>query len=166
MNIELYYSNKEALDKRLQFFEDKRQLIKIEPNKDLIKAHIDKAEHNLNFFGENRDKRKYNDWLIVILYYALYHLALALLVNKNVNSKNHTATLLFLIKHYSIAKDDAELIHELSISKDDAELYTELKKDRHSASYSTSIIFTNEKIDEYRKRVIDFMQKTKEILEN
>ncbi|MCF7799087.1 DNA-binding protein [Candidatus Woesearchaeota archaeon] len=118
----------------------------------------------MEFFTLNKDKIKFNDWLIVTLYYSLYHCALALVTNKSFISKNHTATLLFLIKEYNIDIKDAELINELSINKDDAKFYTNLKIDRHNASYATEILFSKDKIEDYRFKVVEFMQKTEELV--
>jgi uncharacterized protein (UPF0332 family) len=98
------------------------------------------------------------------LYYALYHCALALVANKGYKSKNHTATLLLLIKYYSLTQEEIEFIDELSINKEDTEFYATLKKERHSASYSTTHFFEDEKIKEYRVRVNNFLQKTIDIL--
>ena len=166
MNINVYYFNKQKLDEKINFFEKNRQLIKEKHNLGLVFAHLDKAKHNLEFFKKNKDDEKFNDWLIVILYYALYHSALALVVNRNYTSKNHTATLLFLIKFYSIKKEDAELIEELSINRNDAEFYTHLKIERHTASYATSLSFTQNQITEYKERVIEFIQKVEDIVKN
>jgi len=130
----------------------------------LVESYLSKAKHNLNFFTLNQNQSQYNDWLVVMLYYALYHCALALLAKKKYMSKNHAATLLFLIKEYSLDLEDAKLISELSISKDDAELYTNLKTDRHNASYATKMLFSDEKIENYRFKVVEFMQKTRELL--
>jgi len=164
MNINIYFKDKTKLDEDLKFFEKKQLLKKTDSNISLINAHIDKSKHNMAFFNKNSDDNEFNDWLIVTLYYALYHSALALVTSKNYTSKNHKATLLFLIKHYSITEKEAELINDLSIKKEDAELYTSLKKDRHSASYATNTLFTNEKINEYKIKVIEFIQKTEDIL--
>ncbi|MBU0757433.1 MAG: DNA-binding protein [Nanoarchaeota archaeon] len=164
MKISDYFLNKELLDNQIEFYKQKKQLRKIEKNNELVQAYLAKAKHNMEFFTLNEDKTKFNDWLIVTLYYALYHSALALVTKKSYTSKNHTATLLFLIKYYSIRQEEAELINELSISKEDAELYTDLKTDRHNASYETRILFTKEKIQEYRTAVINFIQKTEEII--
>lgn len=166
MNIEIYYLNKQKLEDKINLFKKTSQLIHQEHNHRLILAHLDKAKHNLRFFDKNKDDEAFNDWLIVILYYALYHSALALVTNKNYTSKNHTATLLFLIKFYSIQKEDAELIEELSVNKEDAEFYTNLKFKRHIASYSTSTSFTQNQITNYRLKVIEFIQKVEDIIKN
>ena len=57
------------------------------------------------------------------------------------------------------------LLNELSISKEDAELYTQLKGDRHDASYATNIKFNNEIIADYENKVLDFINKTEEIIQ-
>jgi len=165
MNIDKLFSDKKYLSKEILFFKTKKQIRIIKENKELVKSHIKKARHNLEFFKLNKDYHKFNDWLIVTLYYSLYHCALALLVNKNYSSKNHYATILILIKEYPVTKDEVKLLNELSINKEDAELYTDLKRDRHDASYSTKTKFDQETIKDYENKVLDFINKTEEILE-
>src|SRR3989344_2434606 len=127
MNIDKLFSDKEYLEKELEFFLAKKQLKKSNDNPELVESHIKKTKHNLEFYKLNKEHHKFNDWLIVTLYYSLYHSALALITSKCYSSKNHYATILILIKEYSITKDDVRLLNELSISKEDAELYTNLK---------------------------------------
>lgn len=164
MNIEKLFSDKEYLEKQLDFFITKKQINFIAENKELVKSHLKKARHNLEFFKLNKEHSKFNDWLIVTLYYSLYHSALALITNKKYSSKNHYATILILIKEYSITEDEVNLIKELSINKEDAELYTNLKEDRHDASYATNIKFDEKTINNYEDKVLDFMNKTEELL--
>lgn len=165
MRIEEYFEDEKKLDNSLSFFERKNLLVKKEV-KQLSTSHIEKAIHNLEFYEKNKNDYKFNDWLIIILYYSLYHCALALVVNKNFVSKNHSATLLFIIKHYNLEKEEVNLIDELSINKNDAEFYTTLKQERHSANYSTDFKFKNNIIEEYKKRTLFFLHKVKLILNN
>ena len=165
MDIDRLFSEKEYLEKEIHFFILKKQIKKIDNNKELVVSHIKKARHNLEFFKLNREHHKFNDWLIVTLYYTLYHSALALITNKNYSSKNHYATILILIKEYSITRDEAKLLDDLSISKEDAELYTNLKDDRHDASYTTNIKFSKEMIEDYENKVLDFMNKAEELIQ-
>ena len=130
----------------------------------MAQSHLKKARHNLEFYKLNKNQHKFNDWLVVTLYYSLYHSALALITHKKYSSKNHYATILLLIREYMIRRDEAELLQELSISKEDAELYTQLKDDRHDASYATNIRFQNETIEGYENRVLDFINKTEELI--
>ena len=148
---------------KYDFFMRKNVLRKIGYDKDLVKAHLDKSSHNMMFFDKNSDDSTFNDWLIVTLYYALYHAALSLIAHKGYTSSNHSATLVFLLVEYYHLKDDVRFIDELSIQKQDAQLYTELKSDRHQASYQTTHSFTAKTIEEYRERVIHFIQKAKSI---
>ncbi len=166
MNIEKLFSDKKYLEKELSFFLTKKQIKIITKNKELVISHIKKARHNIEFYQLNKTRTKFNDWLIVTLYYSLYHCALALITNKNYSSKNHHATILILIKEYSITKEEAKLIEELSINKKDAELYTNLKEDRHNASYTTSTTFNVKQIEFYEDKVLEFINKTEEILKN
>ena len=165
MDIERLFSDKEYLQKELIFFSKKRHLKVIQKNQELVASHLKKSRHNLEFYQLNKGHHDFNDWLIVILYYSLYHAALALTTNKNYSSKNHYATLLILIKEYPITKEEVRLLQELSITKEDAELYTNLKEDRHDASYATSIKFSQEMIDKYASHVLDFINKTEEIIQ-
>mgnify|MGYP005838376243 CR=1 FL=1 len=166
MNIDKLFSNKELLEKELKFFKDRKHVKIIEENEELVGAHIKKARHNMKFFRKNNDDGEFNDWLIVILYYSLYHAALALITEKKYTSKNHYATILLLIKEYSITREEARLMQKLSISREDAELYTNLKEDRHDASYSSDTRFESETIKDYEHKVIDFLNKTEEIIIN
>ena len=165
MDIDRLFSDKEYLKKEIGFFMAKKQIKNISNNHELVNSHLKKARHNLEFFRLNKEHPKFNDWLIVTLYYSLYHSALALITNKNYSSKNHYATILILIKEYSITKDEARLLDELSISKEDAELYTNLKDDRHDASYATDIKFSQETIKDYENQVLDFVNKTEELIQ-
>ena len=165
MDIDKLFSDKKHLESGINFFRVKKQIKDIQTNKELVNSHLKKARHNLKFYKLNKSYDTYHDWLIVTLYYALYHSALALITNKNYSSKNHHATILLLIKEYSITKDEANLLNELSISKEDAELYTNLKEDRQDASYATNIKFNRETIEDYENKVLDFMNKAEELIQ-
>lgn len=162
MNIDKLFKNKIELNK--QYSVHLKNLQRIETNPELVNAHLEKAKHNLKFFQKNQNNTEFNDWLITILYYSLYQTALALLTHKNFKSKNHSATLIFLIKHYSELEQEIKTLQELSIKKEDAILYTKLKKDRQDASYTTVTMFSKEKIKNYKIKVIDFINKAQEII--
>jgi len=165
MNIERLFQDRKYLEKELVFFINKKHIKIIDKNPELVQSHLKKARHNLEFYKLNNKHDKFGDWLIVTLYYALYHSALALITNKKYASKNHYATIIILIKEYAITRQEAELLNELSINKEDAELYTNLKDDRHDASYQTNIKFNNKKIKEYEDKVLNFINKTEELIQ-
>jgi len=166
MNINKLFADKNFLESEIKFLIRKKQIKKIDSNDELVMSHIQKAKHNIGFFKLNKQYENYSDWLIVTLYYALYHTALALITHKNYSSKNHYATILLLIKEYSLSKEEIKLINDLSVNKKDAELYTKLKNDRHDASYSTEIKFARELINAYQREVLNFINKTEEIIGN
>ena len=165
MNIDKLFLDKQYVEKELDFFITKKHIKKIKENKKLVSSHLKKARHNIEFYKLNKEHTKFNDWLIVTLYYALYHSALALITNRNFSSKNHYATILILIKEYAITRDEAKLLNDLSINKEDAELYTNLKDDRHDASYATNSKFSQEIIEDYENKVLDFINKTEELIQ-
>jgi len=44
------------------------------PNIDLIKSHVDKADHNLIVMTD-LDKLGHSDWVVITAYYSMYHSA-------------------------------------------------------------------------------------------
>ncbi len=165
MNIDKYYADKNILKLVINQYIHQNILRKESFAKTLVLAHLAKAKHNLRFVNKNKSDEEFNDWTIVGLYYAAYHAALALVTNKGYISKNHEATLLFIIKEYSLNKKEIELINDMEITKIDVEFYTVLKEKRTQASYATNTLFRTEKIKEYHKRTIEFIHKVEEILE-
>ncbi len=166
IEIKDYFENPQLLDSHLGFHLKKENIIPEESVKGLVKAHLEKAKHNLRTADLLIKNKDYNDWVVISLYYALYHSCLSLLAKKGYSSKNHTATLLFIIKNYSnISKEEIEMIDCAQLTKSDAEFYTSLKQDRHDANYSTNSIFMPGIIDDLRKRTILFINKVEHILE-
>ena len=95
----------------------------------------------------------------------MYHSFLALVENKGYSSKNHIATVIFILKHYvDFDVSELELLEKLEISKTDAEFYTQLKDDRTNASYSTSYSFDDEKVISLNKKVKKLLFKIKEVI--
>lgn len=164
MNINKLFENKKYLQQEYEYYLQHNQLRRIQTNPQLTQAHLTKAKHNLAFHNKNTDNNKFLDWLIITLYYALYHAALALITNKKHTSKNHYATILVLIKEYAITQEEAQLLNELAINKQDAQLYTQLKQEREKASYHTTTAFTHKQVHNYRQQTIAFINKTQEIL--
>jgi uncharacterized protein (UPF0332 family) len=164
MNISRLFSDKKYLAEAFKFFKEKQQIEQIKKNPELVNSYLEKSKHNLAFFKLNQKYSEYLDWQIVALYYSLYHTCLALITNKNYFSKNHTATILILIKEYSISEKEAELINKLSIKKEEAQLYNNLKRDRQDASYSTNTKFTKKQIEDYFIEVTKFLNKAEEII--
>ena len=155
---------KEELIRKLEEYKGKEQISVQEPDKEEIKGHIHKAEHNIKFV-EDTSKKAFSDWVLVGCYYTLYHTALALILQKGYASKNHDATLCLLIKEYykQISNDEIELINFTFLTKEDFFFYAESKNKREEASYSTKTIF--EDINKIIIKTRLFLNKTKEMIE-
>ena len=163
MKIDELIKNKKTLDEIYNFYIKKKIIIK--KDSDLSKAHIAKSNSNMEFVDFLLKNNKFLDWCIVGLYYAVYHASLALLSRKGFSSKNHNATLCFLIKNFSdFSKEEIELIDNLRISREEIEFYSGLKEERGKASYSTTLLFKREDVEEFREKSISLINKIKAIL--
>lgn len=163
--VKLWLENKEALERSYRYYLDTGIIQKIQPSENLVKAHMEKSDHNLEFAYSLITENKFPDWAITGLYYALYHSSLALLAKKGFASKDHTATVCFLIKHYvEFSKEDIELYDGLSLTRNEIQIYTDLKSERQKASYSTKMLFDAGHIKNLREKAIHFINKAKSML--
>lgn len=97
----------------------------------------------------------------------MYHSFLALVENKGYSSKNHNATIVFVLKNYiDFDTEELKLFDHLKISGDDAKFYANLKEKRTKASYSTNIDFNNYDIEQLIKKVKLLLLKINNIIEN
>lgn len=143
------------------------------------KLYLRKTDHNLNLANWLKEKHKdeipemfgketFYDWVIDIYYYAIYHAALSLVSKKGYESKNHSATLCFLIYCYyhikrSIDKRDIELV--AGLNKEDIEMMGRTKEMRERACYDVHEIFEQQLAEETKNKAIEFITKVKKILE-
>ncbi len=167
MKIEELIEDKKKIEELYKNYLNKKLIIKSKDHNLLKKTHIEKAKHNLGFAEKILNFEDYNDWIIISLYYTLYHSFLALVQKKGYSSKNHNATLTFILKHYiEFEKAELELFVNLKISEEDAIFYSRLKEYRTKASYSTNINFKNEDVNELNKKVKKLLIKINHIIEN
>lgn len=158
--------DKDALEKSYQSYLDKRIIKRVPKTESLVNAHMEKSDRNIEFSYFLISSQKYPDWAIVGFYYALYHASLALLANVGFSSKDHTATLCFLMRHYVVfSEEDLKLYDSLVLTKDEVESYTTLKSERQKASYSTEDAFDLDNVNILREKSIRFINKVKSILE-
>lgn len=166
---EVWIENKKKLE--LDFKKHlKSKKIKIETeNEELVKGHLEKADHNLKFVKSTLELKEFNDWAIVSAYYSIYHASLALCALKGFSTKDHSATLLILVKEFynkELTKEEIELINNSTIEKEYILYYVESRKQRSKASYSTRFDFTKEEAESLRLKAIKFVNKVKEIVES
>ncbi len=175
----IWINNKGACARWLSEYIKKRILRKSIDNS---KLHSKKSNHNLNFANWILEKHKdeipkyfgketFYDWVIDIYYYAIYHMALALMSKEGYESKNHSATLCFLINfHYHkqkvLDKEDVEFIaNYLSLDKKDLETLGMSKELREKASYDVHELFEQKLAKQIQEQAINFVNKIKGILE-
>ncbi len=146
---------------------------------DESKLHIKRTDHNLTFANWIIEKHKdeipevfgedtFYDWVINIYYYAIYHAALALISKEGFTSKNHSATLCFLIYHHfhlqsALAKEDVELIVS-SLEKEDIETLGTSKELREKACYNIHESFEKKLVEQIKEEAVDFANKIKMLL--
>ncbi|MDI6737385.1 MAG: hypothetical protein QME12_02605 [Nanoarchaeota archaeon] len=162
--LAMLLSDKELVEKRIESYIQKKALFLRQKDRREIEGHISKAMHNLEFIPEISSR--FGDWKLVVCYYASYHMALALALDRGYSSKSHDATLCVLIKHYFkvISADEIKMLNEAWLDNEDILFYAQSKNEREKASYSTRIAFESSGIEEIKLKTILFVNKAKEIL--
>jgi len=154
-------------EKIKQYIEDK-SLRKLPVDKEEVRGHIMKSDHNLKFVNDNT-KLGYFDWCLTGCYYAVYHASLALIIAKGYYSKNHDATLCILIKEYykkGVSAEEIELLNRFFLDYQEIVFYVQSKEKREDASYSTKIKFDKQLVNELRIKAALFVDEAKQIIEN
>ncbi len=157
-------NSKELLSERIQYFTEKSILKNQDVDKEEIKGHLLKAEHNLRFATTLSEE--FLDWVIAACYYSSYHAAIALLLTKGFSSKNHLATLCILIREFygnGLNKEDITALSQLLDYKDIL-FYVESKNKREHATYSAKIAFDKKDVDPLKMKAALFVSKIKTLL--
>ncbi|NQV09360.1 HEPN domain-containing protein [Candidatus Woesearchaeota archaeon] len=165
-DIQRLINNPEMVEEKLNEFIRDKSLFKQEVDKEEIRGHLLKSEHNLRFVAEIASK-KFFDWAITGCYYSCYHAALALIQTKSYTSKNHLATLCVIIKEFykkELSKEDIEILSKF-LDYEDVLFYVESKNKRENATYSTKTLFDKKEVEMLRIQATMFVNKIKEILE-
>jgi len=155
----------------------KKKILK--KSQDESKLHLRKTDHNLTFANWIIEKHKdeipkvfgkdmFYDWVISIYYYAIYHSALALMSREGFISKNHSATLSFLIYHHyhaqkALEKEDVELIAS-SLAREDIETLGFSKELRERACYNVNELFEKKLAENIREQAVEFANKIRVLL--
>ena len=107
-------SNDAIVSEKIKQYLKEEAIKKASADKEEIKGHFLKADHNLKFVSDNIGLGHF-DWCITGCYYAAYHAALDLNILKGYYSKNHDATLCILIKEYykrGVSAEEIELLNK------------------------------------------------------
>lgn len=172
----LWVDNMTECKSWLNLYIKNRILIK---SSDESRLYLNKSDHNLIFANWLIEKQKnelkklfknekFYDWIISIYYYAIYHSALALISKEGYKSKNHYATLCFLIyNNYHMQKNintrDVEIVVG-SLNKEDIQVIGFSKDLRERASYNINETFEEDLAQNIREQAVNFVNKIKFIL--
>ncbi len=175
-NWKLWLKDKKECKYWLEIY-TKKNIIKKVP--DESRLHVKRSDHNLTFASWIIEKHKdeipdvfgkdtFYDWVISIYYYAIYHAALALMSKEGFTSKNHSATLCFLIYHHyhlqnSLAKKDVQLMASY-LEVEDIETLGISKELREKACYNVHESFEKKLCENFKEQAVDFVNKIKGML--
>lgn len=171
--------NKKELKENFKSYSRDKTIRRIAPNPRLVKVHLNKAFHNIdfaNFTLTNQDKinrrlkdETYFEWVIIISYYAIYHSATALLYKLGYKSSTHLATICVLCKEClgkTLEKYDIEKLSRLlELSEEEIREIGMAKERREKASYSGSISFEKHLAEMTIEDARKFVNKIADILE-
>jgi len=165
--------------RHFEFIVKKGVITRLEDPQTWSKRHLEKADHNLDFATLINDVHKtiikerfpdktFHDWTTIAYYYSIYHAALALLAQAGYKSKSHMATLCGVILHYyhnerTLEKKHIDILKK--IDKENIDQFIEAQSLRERASYGVSVSFEERLSAMAKKDAIDFVEKSKEILE-
>lgn len=169
-NWGIWLENEGRLEDSFKFFLKKGAMMHEKETNFLSISHLKKAEYNLKFINFLNSNKKFYDWIIVGCYYTIYHSALALITKKGFSSKNHLATLCALIKFYYVqenilTEEEIKLVSKSSLEKEEVSYFAYAKEKRETASYGLSEEFNKVEAEDLLKKTIQFLNKTREILE-
>lgn len=176
---QIWLNNRKKLDFDYNRYLKEETIRKITVNPRLVKIHLDKSFHNLDFANytlKNQDKinkriydETYYDWVVIISYYAMYHSATALLYKLGYKSSAHLATICILCKEClgkTLEKEDIEQLSKIfELGEEEIKEIGRAKERRERASYSGSISFEKHLAEMTIDDAIKFINKIADILE-
>ncbi|MFH0874483.1 MAG: HEPN domain-containing protein [archaeon] len=130
-----------------------RGLVKINPNSDVAKQFLQKAEHNLKVFLDNK-KLGNLDWCISMGFYSMYHCCLSILAKYGYESRNQECTLAairVLVEDKKIPETFVEFIDSIKKTEKEGEILSMREKYQYSPNID---------IDKYTVENLEAMCKT------
>lgn len=144
-------------------------LRKINPNKELASAHLNKAMHNFNaitFFYKNG----FADWSANAAFYTLYHCLLAILAKNGYESRNQSCTFAIIEsfidngKIKELTKEDLKEIFDSNI-KDDLEHSSKILDIRENMQYSTKTTIETDVFNKLKEKTMLLFEKLRREIE-
>ena len=145
-----------------------RGLLKIEPNIELAKKHIIKAEHNLKAIMDFKNMG-YSDWSASASFYTIYHSLLSILAKKGYDSRNQECTFALIYQLINTGEIDLDinLIKEVHLEnldqKHESVTIIEL---RELEQYGVSVSLEEDLYEKILKTSKEILDVAKEIVES
>ena len=141
-----------------------RGLIKINPDIEEAKEHLEKAEHNMKA-AIDFAKTGFSDWSASAFFYTMYHCFLAITAKFGYKSANQTCTIALIeyLNEEGKININKEFI-EMFKYKDDEEKENSIIEIREDYTYGTKTSITKEKVDDLTRRCTNLIDTTREIV--
>ena len=145
-----------------------RGLLKIEPDIELAKKHIIKAEHNLKAIMDFKNMG-YSDWSASASFYTIYHSLLSILAKKGYDSRNQECTFALIYQLINTGEIDLDinLIKEVHLEnlnqKHESVTIIEL---RELEQYGVSVSLEEDLYEKILKTSKEILDVAKEIVES
>lgn len=143
------------------------ELLRIMPQTNTAKAHLEKAHSNLkamNLMFEN----EFFDWTVICGYYAIYHAVLAALFHIGLSAFSHLCAISafqkFFIERGTVPKEYFKYLKRAKIlEKRYSDSLREARENRVKVQYGTEIL-TNDDAEWITEDAEDFVLKVEELL--
>ena len=142
-----------------------RGLLKVEPNLQETKKHIEKAVHDLEV-TEYLKKGNFLDMSVSTIFYSMYHCFLAVSSKFGYETSNQTCTISLIeyLNEEGKIELDKKFIDMFKYQDNKEEKKDSLIEMREDYTYSSKISFNNEKIDELIKTAKELINISKELV--
>jgi uncharacterized protein (UPF0332 family) len=144
-----------------------RGLIKIIPDLETSRLHLNKAHHNLKAMIQFKEMN-FSDWSASAGFYSMYHCFLSILTKYGYESRNQECTFAFIFqlieeKKISLEKELIEKVHEIdpNVSHEEPTVI-EL---REIGQYGTKMSIEDDVYQNLLETAQEIIDKTKEIIE-
>jgi uncharacterized protein (UPF0332 family) len=144
------------------------RLVKIKSDKLLAERHLRKSFYNYRVL-KSLEKLGYNDWVLNVGFYSIYHYFLALLANFGYSSKNQSCTIsliLSLIDDNKLKFDKEIVLSFDSLNQDDNLTSTTIRNDREISTYGVETSIDFKKIRNIKEIILRTQKQTIKAIEN
>ena len=138
-----------------------RGLLKLEPNIETAKKHIEKAKHDLKAINYLL-KGNFSDVSASMVFYSMYHCFLAIAVRFGYESRNQTCTISLMeyLKEGGKIDIDNKYIDMLKYAEIDGNKGDSVIEMREDLTYGVEI-----SADEDKKKIIELMEECKKLID-